>query len=125
MGERPALVHVRQFGLAAWTTGSGCIAPRAVMALPRVAKAQSGKTAEHEWQTRRLYDAFTPLETPRDDNSLIRVLHDAVTLSKLAGMGPILPLLSSTPLARHAKIEAATLALLDFERHLAESSAHS
>ena len=39
MGERPALVHVRDFGLAAWTTGSGCIAPHAVMALLRAAKA--------------------------------------------------------------------------------------
>jgi hypothetical protein len=66
-----------------------------------------------------------PLETLRDEISLIRVLHDAVTLSKLADMGPILPLLSSTPPEHHAKIEAATLALLDFERRLAEQSAHS
>jgi dihydrodipicolinate synthase/N-acetylneuraminate lyase len=119
MGERPALVHVRQFGLAAWTTGSGCIAPRAVMALLRRIKADDEETAQ------RLYDVFMPLETLRDDISLIRVLHDAVTLSKLANMGPILPLLSSTPPEHRAKIEAATLALLDFERRLAESSAHS
>jgi len=119
MGERPALVHVRQFGLAAWTTGLGCIAPRAVMALLRRIKADDEETAQ------RLYDVFMPLETLRDDISLIRVLHDAVTLSRLADMGPILPLLSSTPPEHRAKIEAATLALLDFERRLAESSAHS
>ena len=120
MGERPALVHVRQFGLAAWTTGSGCIALHAVMALLRAAKAASDAR-----EAQRLYDAFMPLETLRDDISLIRVLHDAVTLSKLADMGSILPLLSSTPPEHHAKIEAATLALLGFERRLAESSAHS
>ncbi|SEI68967.1 hypothetical protein SAMN05192539_1003291 [Paraburkholderia diazotrophica] len=126
MGERPALAHVRQFGLAAWTTGSGCIAPHAVMALLRAAKVNNTHTAaDDDGEAQRLYDAFMPLETLRDEISLIRVLHDAVTLSKLADMGSILPLLSSTPSEHHAKIEAATLALLDFERRLAESSAHS
>ncbi|SIT48744.1 conserved hypothetical protein [Paraburkholderia piptadeniae] len=125
MGERPALAHVRQFGLAAWTTGSGCIAPRAVMTLLRAAKAKNANTSTDDDEAQRLYDAFMPLETLRDEISLIRVLHDAVTLSKLADMGPVLPLLSSTPPEHHAKIEAATLALLDFERRLAESSAHS
>jgi dihydrodipicolinate synthase/N-acetylneuraminate lyase len=127
MGERPALAHVRKFGLAAWTTGSGCIAPHAVMALLRAAKANNTAhtAADDDAEAQRLYDTFMPLETLRDEISLIRVLHDAVTLSKLADMGPILPLLSSTPPEHHAKIEAATLALLDFERRLAESSAHS
>jgi hypothetical protein len=66
-----------------------------------------------------------PLETLRDDVSLIRVLHDVVTLATLADIGQILPLLRSTPPEHHAKIEVATLALLDFERRLAETSAHS
>ncbi len=117
MGERPALVHVRDFGLAAWTTGSGCIASYAVMGLLRAAKA--GRAADAQ----RIYDAFMPLETLRDDISLIRVLHDAVTFSKIADMGPILPLLSSTPVEHHAKIDAATQALFAFERQFAESSA--
>ena len=119
MGERPALVHVRDFGLAAWTTGSGCIAPHAVMALLRAAK--EGRTDEAQ----RIGYAFMPLETLRDDISLIRVLHDAVTFSKIADMGAILPLLSSTPVAHHAKIVAATEALLAFERQLAASSARA
>ncbi|CAG4890220.1 dihydrodipicolinate synthase family protein [Paraburkholderia saeva] len=110
MGERPALVHVRDFGLAAWTTGSGCIAPHAVMALLRAAKEDRADEAA------RIYEAFMPLETLRDDISLIRVLHDAVTFSKIANMGAILPLLSSTPVEHHAKIAAATEALLAFER---------
>jgi dihydrodipicolinate synthase/N-acetylneuraminate lyase len=119
MGERPALVHLRDFGLASWTTGSGCIASHAVTALLHAVKGG------HEEEAQRLYDAFMPLETLRDDISLIRVLHDAVTMSKIADMGPILPLLSSTPIEHHAKIEAATRALLDFEQGLARTSVHS
>ncbi|AXE95026.1 dihydrodipicolinate synthase family protein [Paraburkholderia sp. DD10] len=117
MGERPALVHVREFGLAAWTTGSGCIAPRMVMALLHAVKSGDRDTAQ------RLHDAFLPLETLRDDISLIRVLHDAVTFSKIADMGPILPLLSSTPPEHHAKIEHAARELLALERRFAQADA--
>lgn len=117
MGERPALVHVREFGLAAWTTGSGCIAPRMVTALLHAVKSGDRDTAQ------RLHDAFLPLETLRDDISLIRVLHDAVTFSEIADMGPILPLLSSTPPEHHAKIEHAARELLALERRFAQADA--
>jgi dihydrodipicolinate synthase/N-acetylneuraminate lyase len=90
MGERPALTHTREFGLAAWTTGSG-----------------------------RIREHFLPLETLRDEISLIRVLHDAVTLSGIANMGPMLPLLSNTPQHALPAIETAVNALLDFERSFA------
>jgi dihydrodipicolinate synthase/N-acetylneuraminate lyase len=118
MGERPALIHVRDFGLAAWTTGSGCIAPHAVMALLHAVKENHPTDAQQ-----LLFEAFMPLETLRDEISLIRVLHDAVTLSKIADMGSMLPLLSSTPAEHHAKIDVATQSLLAFERQLAERSA--
>ncbi len=55
----------------------------------------------------------------RDDISLIRVLHDAVTFSQIADMGPILPLLSSTPPEHHAKIADAARALLALEEDAA------
>ncbi|ACC74479.1 dihydrodipicolinate synthase family protein [Paraburkholderia phymatum] len=113
MGERPALTHMRDFGVAAWTTGSGCIAPHAVTGL--LAAAKAGRHAE----ARRLYDAFLPLETLRDNISLIRVLHDAVTLSGIADMGPILPLLSATPVEHHAAVAQAARDLLAFEREYA------
>ncbi|HEY4804520.1 MAG TPA: dihydrodipicolinate synthase family protein [Paraburkholderia sp.] len=118
MGERPALVHVRDFGLAAWTTGSGCIASSAIMALLKAAKEG------HAQEAQRLYDAFMPLETLRDDISLIRVLHDAVTLSGIADMGPILPLLSQSPAEALPAIGDAARALLAFEQKLA-ASAHT
>jgi len=115
MGERPALVHLREFGLAAWTTGSGCIAPRSVMELLRAVKRDDRATAQH------LYDTFMPLETLRDEISLIRVLHDAVTFSAIADMGPLLPLLSSTPSEHHAKIGQAARGLLALERDFARA----
>ncbi|HKT94043.1 MAG TPA: dihydrodipicolinate synthase family protein [Paraburkholderia sp.] len=116
MGERPALVHVRDFGLAAWTTGSGCIASNAIMALLKAAKEGRAEEAQ------RLYDAFMPLETLRDNISLIRVLHDAVTLSGIADMGPILPLLSQSPAEALPAIGDAARALLAFEQKLAASA---
>jgi dihydrodipicolinate synthase/N-acetylneuraminate lyase len=117
MGERPALVHTRDFGLAAWTTGSGCIAPHAVTALFAAAKAGRDAAAQ------ALYDAFLPLETLRDEISLIRVLHDALTLSGIADMGPILPLLSATPAEHLPAIRKATLELLAFDRAVAREQA--
>ena len=116
MGERPALVHVRDFGLAAWTTGSGCIASNAIMALLKAAKEGRAEEAQ------RLYDAFMPLETLRDNISLIRVLHDAVTLSGIADMGPILPLLSQSPAEALPAIGDAAKALLAFEQRLVDSA---
>jgi dihydrodipicolinate synthase/N-acetylneuraminate lyase len=128
MGERPALIHLRAFGLAAWTTGSGCIAPRMVMALLRAVQSHrrsggsnQGKLGNSDGIAQRLYDAFMPLETLRDQISLIRVLHDAVTFSGIAAMGPLLPLLSSTPPEHHAKIAQAAQTLLALEREFAQT----
>jgi hypothetical protein len=60
-----------------------------------------------------------PLETLRDNISLIRVLHDAVTFSGIADMGSILPLLSETPVEHHAAVAQAARELLEFERKFA------
>jgi dihydrodipicolinate synthase/N-acetylneuraminate lyase len=110
MGEGPAVIHMRDFGLAAWTTGSGCIASHAVTALMRA--IHESRDAD----TQRLYDAFMPLETLRKEISLIRVLHDAVTFSGVADMGTILPLLSETPKVHHEAVRKAARALLAFEQ---------
>ncbi|MGF6812079.1 4-hydroxy-tetrahydrodipicolinate synthase [Paraburkholderia sp. Clong3] len=127
MGEWPALVHLREFGLAAWTTGSGCIAPSMVMALLRA--VQSGRSADSADSAdsdtaQRLHDAFMPLETLRNDISLIRVLHDAITFTGLADMGPLQPLLSSTPREHHAKIAQTARTLLALEREFAATQSN-
>ena len=112
MGERPAPAHVSQFGLASFTTGSGCIAPKACMALLQALKHADTARAQ------TLYDAFMPLETLRDSISLIRVLHDAVTLSGVADMGAHLPLLSASPADRMAEIRTVAAALLASDQRL-------
>ena len=72
------------------------------------------KAGDHA-RAQGLYNAFMPLETLRDNVSLIRVLHDAVSWSGLADMGAQLPLLSATPAAMRVPVEAAARSLLAFE----------
>ena len=112
MGERPAIVHLAHFGLASFTTGSGCIAPRASMQLLRALKLREVAVAE------AVHARFLPLEDLRESISLIRVLHDAVTLCGLADMGAHLPLLSPSPAGRFADIKAQADTLLAYERSL-------
>lgn len=110
MGERPAPVHVARFGVASFTTGCGCIAPKACLALLKALQRGDLSAAE------ALHARFMPLENLRESISLIRVLHDAVGLCGVADMGPQLPLLSASPLEHMAEIKAKAEALLAFER---------
>ena len=112
IGERPAIVHLRDFGLNGFTSGSVCVAPNSSMKILALCKAHRWKEAEEERK------AFLPLEDCRDSYSPIRVLHDAVTLSAIADMGPILPLLSATPHEYHAPIAAAVQDLIALDRSL-------
>jgi dihydrodipicolinate synthase/N-acetylneuraminate lyase len=89
IGERPAIVHLRRFGLAAFTSGSVCVAPRLSTALLRA--LQLGD--EHEAE--RLRAQFLPLEDLRDKHSPLRVLHAAVAGAGIADTGPLLPFLSN------------------------------
>jgi dihydrodipicolinate synthase/N-acetylneuraminate lyase len=88
MGERPAIVHLRDFGLSGMTTGSGCIAPRACANLFSAAEAGDWTTAES------LRARFMPLEDLRDELGPARVLHQATELAGIAETGPILPYVS-------------------------------
>ena len=65
-----------------------------------------------------LYDRFMPMETLRDSISLIRVLHDAVTLSGVADMGAHLPLLSASPADRLQEIQTTARTLLACEQDI-------
>ena len=112
MGERPAPVHLTRFGLASFTTGCGCIAPKACMQLLRALQQGDTPTAD------ALMAQFMPLETLRESVSLIRVLHDAVTFCGVADMGAQLPLLSGSPPELHDQIKTLADTLLAFERSL-------
>ena len=93
IGERPAIVHLRDWGLPGFTTGSGCIAPGLSQAIFEAcsrgdyAKAQSIR--EH----------FLPLEDVRDAQGPARVLHHATEEAGIAKSGPVPPFQSPLSLA--------------------------
>jgi dihydrodipicolinate synthase/N-acetylneuraminate lyase len=105
MGERPVIVHLRDFRLAGFTSGCVCIAPRNAMLLLKAMQRSDWAEAE------RLRAIFMPLEDCRIRLHLIRVLHEALTLSGIADMGPILPMLSNIDAKHHPEIRALALAL--------------
>jgi dihydrodipicolinate synthase/N-acetylneuraminate lyase len=89
MGERPAIVHLKEFRLAGMTTGSGCIAPRRCREFFDACRAADWARAE------ALRSLFMPLEDLRDAWGPARVLHHAVELCGIAPAGPIPPYVSS------------------------------
>lgn len=82
----------------------------------------SGPNPASRQQVRR-DDTFLSLDTLRDEIALIRVLHDAVTLSKITDMRPILPLPRSTPSEHRAKIDHAAQTPLAQEREFTRKPA--
>lgn len=111
IGERPVLDHLPKFGLTGFTSGSICVAPNLSMAILRALK--SGDVA----RAATLREHFLPLEDLRDGSSPIRVLHEAVTLSGVADMGPMLPMFSNiTDPALLEQIRAAAHTLLAADR---------
>lgn len=98
IGERPAIAHFRYFGLKAFTSGSVCLAPHGSMALLRALQREDYERAEE------IRQRYIPIEDLRDEISPIRILHDAVTLAKIADMGPMLPFLSNLDEAERAKV---------------------
>ena len=89
MGERPAIVHLREYGLNGFTTGSGCIAPAPCSALLSAAQGRRWSEAE------ALRERFMPLEDLRDAWGPARVLHHATELAGIAPTGPIPPFVSA------------------------------
>ena len=88
MGERPAVVHLRDYELPGMTTGSGCIASRACTAFFEACRSRDWTRAEE------LRTVFMPLEDLRDAWGPARVLHHATELAAIAPTGPIPPYVS-------------------------------
>ena len=112
IGERPAIAHLRDFGLKCFTSGSVCVAPRGSMKILAALKAKRYDEAE------RLRAAYIPLEDQRDARGPIRVLHDAVTLAGIADMGPMLPMISNLEASERPAVKAAAVALVEHDRKL-------
>jgi dihydrodipicolinate synthase/N-acetylneuraminate lyase len=88
IGERPAIVHLRNFGLNGFTTGSGVLAPKLCRGLLDACSRKDYEQAE------KLRAAFLPLEGLRDEWGPPRVIHAAVALAGIADTGPIPPFVS-------------------------------
>jgi dihydrodipicolinate synthase/N-acetylneuraminate lyase len=105
MGERPAIVHLRDFGLGGLTTGSGCVAPHRCAALFDACCRQDWVTAEG------IRAEFMPLEDLRDAWGPARVLHHAVELAGIAPAGPIPPYVSALSAAELDRLAPVARAL--------------
>jgi len=110
IGERPAIVHVRDFKLSSFTSGSVCVGPRGSMQMLGLLKA--GRFDEAQ----RVRADYMALEDLRDEMSPIRVLHDAVTLAGIADMGPMLPLLTGLDEAQRSRVAPIAKQLLALDR---------
>ena len=88
IGERPAVVHLRDWQLAGFTTGSGCIAPRLSQSLLESLLAGDFDTGA------AIREKFIALEDLRDAWGPARVLHQATELAGIARTGPIPPYVS-------------------------------
>jgi dihydrodipicolinate synthase/N-acetylneuraminate lyase len=115
IGERPAIVHMRDYGLKSFTSGSVCIGPRGSMQLLRLLQEKRYDEAE------KIRAAYIPLEDCRDEVNPIRVLHDAVTLSGVADMGPMLPMLEGVDETVRARVQPVARALLAHDAALSRA----
>jgi dihydrodipicolinate synthase/N-acetylneuraminate lyase len=102
IGERPAVTHLREWGLPGFTTGSGCLAPLLTQAL-----FEACRGAEFE-RALSIREKFIPHEDLRDAWGPARVLHHATELAGIAVTGPIAPYVS--PLSQQQLEELAPVA---------------
>jgi dihydrodipicolinate synthase/N-acetylneuraminate lyase len=105
IGERPAIVHMRDFGLPGFTTGSGCLAPRLSNQVWEACDRKDWPAAEE------VRGRFLPLEDKRDAWGPARVLHAALDLAGVARLGPIPPFVSALGESQRASLAPVARAL--------------
>jgi len=110
IGERPAVVHMRDFKLPGFTTGSGCLAPALSQALYESNTQGEFGAAED----RRAL--FLPLEDKRDAWGPARVLHAAIELAGVTTCGPIPPFISALSEAQRGTLAPIARELYEREK---------
>ena len=105
IGERPAVVHLRDWKLPGFTTGSGCIAPRLSQMLFAACARQDFDEAE------TLRSEFISLEDLRDQWGPAKVLHAAIELAGIAQTGEIPPYVSGLSAEQLKELEVVVLGL--------------
>jgi dihydrodipicolinate synthase/N-acetylneuraminate lyase len=116
IGERPAVVHMRDFGLPGFTTGSGCLAPGLSNELFAACVKRDYARAE------ALRESFLPLEDQRDLWGPARVLHAALDLAGVARTGAIPPFVTALDEAKRAALQPVAQGLLQRETALQASA---
>ena len=106
IGERPAIIHMRDWKLPAFTSGSVCIAPRLSQRI--FEHCVKGEFAEAE----PLREKFIPHEDLRDAWGPAPVLHTSMELAGIAQTGPVLPYLEDLSPERRAGLGLVASALL-------------
>ncbi|MCU0716945.1 MAG: dihydrodipicolinate synthase family protein [Pirellula sp.] len=101
IGEQPAIIHMRDFGVAGYTSGCVCVAPKLSMDMLRAIQAKDYAKAES------IREIFRPLEDLRNGIQPIRVLHHAVAGAGIATTGPMQPLLGELTPDQQKLVEAA------------------
>jgi dihydrodipicolinate synthase/N-acetylneuraminate lyase len=105
MGEQPVIHHLRDRKLAGFTSGCVCVNP--ALSAQMLAACQARDWTEAD----RIRRIFEPLENLRNEINPVRVLHEAVTLSGIADMGEITPLLSGLNGDQRARVAKAAAEL--------------
>lgn len=107
MGEQPAILHRKAFGLGGFTSGCVCVRPDLSNQMWLAMRDSRWGDAE------RFREAFEELERLRDTHSPIRVLHAAVQATGVSDVGPIAPLTGQIEPKLLDSIEAAVQRLRD------------
>jgi dihydrodipicolinate synthase/N-acetylneuraminate lyase len=110
IGEQPAIIHMRDFGLPGFTAGVINVAPAASAAMLKAIRKGDWKTAE------QIQKICKPLEDLRNAINPVRVIHEAVRLCGIADTGPLLPLMSNLDEADHPRVAQAAKELLAANR---------
>jgi dihydrodipicolinate synthase/N-acetylneuraminate lyase len=109
IGERPAVVHLRDWQLPGFTTGSGCIAPQLSRRLFEACAQGDFDAAE------KLRREFIPIEDLRDALGPARVLHAAVEQAGIGRTGPVPPFVSELADQQVAQVSSAARRLVERE----------
>lgn len=107
VGEPAALDHLHVRKLGGMTSGVAALLPT------RVRAVVAALGADQPGEARRLLAPLLELERVREMLGPVQVLHDAVSHSGIAAMGPQMPMLSPVKAKYRAAMEAAVAALLE------------
>lgn len=105
IGERPAIVHMMDWHLPGFTTGSGCVAPALSQVLFDTCQRGDRQAAE------AIRAQFLPLEDLRDAWGPSPVLHAAVQAAGITSTGPVPPFASYISAERFEAVKSAAQVL--------------